>query len=27
MKLTVTSISTEPIADEKFRIPEGYTKK
>jgi Domain of unknown function (DUF4412) len=27
MKMTVTAISTDPIADEKFRIPEGYTKK
>ena len=27
MKLTVTAISTDPIPDSKFAIPEGYTKK
>jgi hypothetical protein len=27
MKMTVTAISTDPIPDEKFKIPEGYTKK
>ncbi len=27
MKMTVTGISTDPIPGEKFRIPEGYTKK
>jgi hypothetical protein len=27
MKMTVTSISTDPIADEKFVVPAGYTKK
>jgi len=27
MKMTVTSISTDPIPDEKFVVPAGYTKK
>jgi hypothetical protein len=27
MKMTVTAISTDPIPDEKFKVPEGYTKK
>jgi hypothetical protein len=27
MKMTVTAISTDPIPDEKFVIPAGYTKK
>ncbi len=27
MTMTVTAISTDPIPDERFAIPEGYTKK
>jgi hypothetical protein len=27
IKMTVTAISTDRIADEKFALPEGYTKK
>ena len=27
MKMTVTAISTDPIPDEKFVVPAGYTKK
>lgn len=27
MKMTVTAISTEPIPDAAFKVPDGYTKK
>jgi hypothetical protein len=27
MTMTVTALSTDPIADEVFALPAGYTKK